>query len=76
MNFVCVYVCVRLGFPGGSDGKESAFNVWDLGSLHELGRSPGGGRGNQLQYYLLGDPMDREAWRAIVYRVAKESEAT
>ena len=39
---------VFLGFPGPSDGKESACNVGDLGSIPDLGRSPGGGRGNPL----------------------------
>ena len=44
---------VFLGFPGGSDGKESACNAGDLGSVPELGRSPGGGHGNPLQYSSL-----------------------
>ena len=48
----------------------------DSGSIPGSVRSPGGGRGNPLQYYLLGNPMNREAWQAIIYRVAKESEAT
>ena len=42
-----------LGFPGGSDGKESACNEGDLGSIPVLGRSPGGGHGNPLQYSCL-----------------------
>ena len=42
-----------LGFPGGSGGKESACNVGDLGSISGLGRSPGGGHGNPLQYSCL-----------------------
>ena len=45
-----------LGFPGGLDGKESACNVGDLGSIPELGRSPGGGHGNPLQYSCLENP--------------------
>ena len=49
------------GFPGGSDGKEFACNVGDLGSIPGLGRSPGGGHGNPLQYYGLENPMDRGA---------------
>ena len=40
--------CLKLGFPGGSVGKESACNVGDLGSVPGLGRSPGGGHGNPL----------------------------
>ena len=43
-------------FPGGSDGKESACNVEDLGLIPGLGRSPGGGYGNPLQYSCLGKP--------------------
>ena len=59
------------GFPGGSAGKESALNVGDLGSIPGLGRSPGEGNGNPLQYYCLENPMDRGAWQAIVHGVAK-----
>ena len=44
---------VFLGFPGGSDGKESACNPGDLGSVPGLGRFPGGGPGNPLQYSCL-----------------------
>ena len=49
-------------FPGGSDGKASVYNVGDLGSIPGLGRSPGEGNGNPLQYYCLENPMDRGAW--------------
>ena len=59
------------GFPGGSDGKESACNVGDLGSIPGLGRSPGEGNGYALQYSCLENPMDREAWWATVHGVAK-----
>ena len=59
-----------MGFPGGSDGKESACNVGDLGSIPGLGRPPGGGN-NPLQYSCLRNPMDRGAWQATVQRVAK-----
>ena len=48
-----------MGFPGGSDGKESACNTGDAGSIPELGRSSGEGNGNFLQYSCLGNPMDR-----------------
>ena len=51
-----------MGFPGGSDGKESACNAGDLGSIPELGRSPGGGRGDPLQYSCLENPVDKGAW--------------
>ena len=49
-------------FPGGSDGKASVYNVGDLGSIPGLGRSPGEGNGNPLQYYCLENIMDRGAW--------------
>ena len=48
--------------PGGSDGKASACNVGDPGSIPGLGRSLGEGNGNPLQYSCLENPMDREAW--------------
>ena len=46
----------------GSDGKASAYNEGNLGSILGLGRSPGEGNGNPLQYPRLENPMDREAW--------------
>ena len=49
---------VKLGFPGGSDGKASACNAGDLGSIPGLGRSPGEGNGNPLQYSCLENPKD------------------
>ena len=49
-----------MGFPGGSDCKESACNVEDPGSIPELGRSPGEGNGYQLQYSCLENSMDKE----------------
>ena len=51
-----------LGFPGGSDGKASACNVGDPGSIPGLGRSSGEGNGNPLQYSCLENPMDGGAW--------------
>ena len=59
------------GSPGGSVVKNPPGNAGDTGSTPELGRSPGEGNGNPLQYSCLGNPMDRGAWRAIVYGVAK-----
>ena len=50
------------GFPGGSDGKASAYNVGDPGSIPGLRRSSGEGNGNPLQYSCLENPMDRGAW--------------
>ena len=58
-------------FPGGSDNKESAYNVGDLGLIPRLGRSPGEGNDNPLQYSCLGNPIGRGAWRTIVHRVTK-----
>ena len=60
-----------MGFYGGSDGKESACNSEDLGSILRSGRSPGEGNGYPLQYSCLQNPMDRGAWRATVNGVAK-----
>ena len=59
------------GFLGGSDGKESACNAGDLGSIPGLERCPGEGNGNPLQYSHLEEPMDRGAWWAIVPGVKK-----
>ena len=59
------------GFLGGSDSKESTCNVGDLGSIPGLGKSPGGGHGNLLQYSCLENPMDRGAWWATVHGVTK-----
>ena len=50
-----------IGFPGGSEDKVSACNTQDLGSILRLGRSPGEGNGNPLQYSCLENPMDRGA---------------
>ena len=61
----------REGFPSGSDGKVSAYNVGDPGSVPGLGRSPGEGNGNPLQYSCLENPMDGEAWWTTVHGVAK-----
>ena len=53
-----------MDFPGGSDGKASAYNVGDPGSIPGLRRSSGEGNGNPLQYSCLENPMDRGAWQA------------
>ena len=71
---VCVFITSLSSIavsPGGSDGKESACNVGDLGSIPGLGRSCGEGNGYPLQYSVLQDSMDRKAWQAIVYGVLK-----
>ena len=59
------------GAHGGSDGKESACSAGDLGSTPVLGRSPGEGNGNTLQYSCLENPMERGAWWATVHGVTK-----
>ena len=64
-----------LDLPCSSDGKESACNAGDLGSIPGSGRSPGEGNGHPLQYSCLENPMDRGAWRATVHGVA-ESDTT
>ena len=62
-------------FPGGSDGKVSVYSARDPGSIPGLGRSPGEGNGNPLQYIAWKNPMDRGAWKATVHGVT-ESDAT
>ena len=61
---IYLHVCRHL--PGGSDSKESACNMGDLGLIPGLGRSPGGGHGNPLQYSCLENSMDRGAWQATI----------
>ena len=60
-NYVSNLDVVQSDFPGGSDGKTSVYNVGEPGSSPGLGRSPGEGNGNSLQYYCLENPMDRGA---------------
>ena len=64
-------ICEPGGFPGGSDGKESACNAGDPGSVAGSGRSPGEEIGNPLKHSCLENPVDRGAWRATVPGVAK-----
>ena len=58
-------------FSAGSDGKASACNAGDLGSIPGWGTSPGEGTGNSLQYSCLENPMDRGTWQATVHWVTK-----
>ena len=60
-----------MGFPGGSDGKESACNAGHPDSIPGLGRCPGEGHGNPLQYSCLENSTDRGAWWATVHGVAR-----
>ena len=57
-------------------GKESVCQAGDVGLISELGRSPGEGNGNPLQYSCLVNPMDRGAWQTTVHGVAKELDTT
>ena len=65
-----------LGFPGGSDGKESACKSRDSGVIPGWGRSPAGGHGNPLPYPCLENPVDRGAWRGYSPRGHQESDTT
>ena len=58
-------LCVVKNLPANAE------DITDTGSIPGLGRSPGGGHGNPLQYSCLENPMDRGAWWATVHRVAK-----
>ena len=62
----------QMGFPGDSVGKNPPANAGDSGSIPGLGRSPGEGNGNPLQYSCLRNSTDRGAWQATVHGVAKE----
>ena len=78
--FFTSYICINinkyvwaqvLGFPGGSEGKESACSAGEPGSIPRSGRSPGEGIGYPLQYSCLENSMDRGAWQATVHGVTK-----
>ena len=78
--YVCTYVCICVCVCVCVDSKvvlvvkkqsANAGDVRDVGSIPGLGRSPGGGHGNPLQYSCLENPMDREAWRVTVHGVAQ-----
>ena len=60
----------KLGFPGGSEGKESVCNAGNLGSIPEAGRFPGEGNGYLLQYSWPGEFHGQRSWWATVHRVA------
>ena len=63
---------ILLGFPGGSEGNESACNAGDWGLIHGSGISPGEGNGWLLTpVFLPGKPMDRGVWQATVHGVTK-----
>ena len=62
---------IKKGFPGSSDGEDSARSVGEPSSIPGLGRPPGEGNGNPPQYSCLENPMDRGAWWASLHRVTK-----
>ena len=64
------------GFRGVSVVKNPPVNAGDLGLIPGLGRSPGEGNGNPLQYSCLENPTDRGAWQATICGVEKESDTT
>ena len=65
-----------MDFPGGSDSKASVYNAGDPGSSPGLGRYPGEGSGNLLQYSCLDNPMDRRVWQPTVHDVTRKSDMT
>ena len=66
-----VFIKNQKGFPGGLAVKNLPANTGDRGSIPGLGKSPGEGNGNQLQYSCLENPMDRGAWRATIHGVTE-----
>ena len=69
-------ILLIMGFPGGSDGKESACSEGNLGSIPGSGRSPREGNGNPLQYSCLENPMDGGTWLGYSPWGRKESDTT
>ena len=76
MNENLITDMYTLGLPWWLSGKESACKAGDVGSIPELGRSPGERNGNPLQYSCLGNPMDSRVWQATVLGSQKESDMT
>ena len=62
---------IFMGFPSGSDCKESTCNAGDSGSIPRSGRTSGEGNGYPLQYSCMGNPMDKGAWQATIHGVKK-----
>ena len=67
MDCLLFITCLKLGFPGGSNSKDSG----DQGSIPGSGKPPGEGNGYPLQYSCLENSIDKGAWQATVYGVAK-----
>ena len=68
---VPVWLKVNMGFPGGSVVKNPPANEGEANSIPGLGRYPGGGNANPLQYSCLENSMDRGVWWAVVHGVTK-----
>ena len=68
--YIYIHTYIHTGFPSGSV-VESAYNAADVGSILGLGRCPGEGNNNPLQYSCLGNPMDRGTWQTTVHGVGK-----
>ena len=64
-------MCQGCDFPGGSGGKESAYDAGGLSSIPRAGRSSGEGNGNLLQYSCLRNSVNRGVWQTIVHGVTK-----
>ena len=70
-SYMLAVTSLSQGFPRSLVSKEFACNAGDLSSIPGLGRSPGKGNGNPLQYSCLENPIDREAWQATVHSIAE-----
>ena len=71
-----LFPMIYMGLPGGSVVKNLPVNAGDMGSIPGLGKFPGKGNGNPLQYSCLGNPMDKGAWQVRVHTVSKELDTT
>ena len=73
----CLGRKLQSALDGGGEGIINKLQSWAVeGSIHGLGRSPGEGNGNPLQYSCLGNPRDRGAWWSTVHGVSKELDMT
>ena len=76
ISFKYSSVYMSVGFPGGTDSKESTCNAGDLGLIPSLGRSPRGGHGNPLQYSCLFNPHGQRSLVGYGPWGHKESDTT
>ena len=75
-SFMFFVLVLDLGFPGDSDGKESACNTGDLGLISGSGRFPGKGNGYPFQYSCLENSTDRGAWRVFCTELGMTEQLT